>query len=193
MIRIDGAYGEGGGQMLRSALSLSLVTGKPFSIENIRAKRERPGLLRQHLTAVLAAAEVGGAEITGANLGSTSLTFSPGRVKAGDYRFAVGTAGSATLVLQTVLPALMLAEGASHVSIEGGTHNTAAPPFDFLDRSFLPLIGRMGPQIRLELDRYGFYPAGGGCIRATIEPTRQLAPLDLQMRGEITSRKVIAI
>src|SRR5579885_2043007 len=118
MIRIDGAYGEGGGQMLRSALSLSLVTGKPFSIENIRAKRERPGLLRQHLTAVLAAAEVGGAEITGANLGSTSLTFSPGRVKAGDYRFAVGTAGSATLVLQTVLPALMLAEGASHFSIE---------------------------------------------------------------------------
>jgi RNA 3'-terminal phosphate cyclase (ATP) len=114
---------------------------------------------------------VGEAEVTGANLGSMSLTFSPGRVRPGEYRFAVGTAGSATLVFQTVLPALMLADAASRVSIEGGTHNTAAPPFDFLERCFLPLVERMGPKIRLELDRYGFYPAGGGCIRASVEPS----------------------
>src|ERR1700746_3782672 len=111
MIRIDGSTGEGGGQMLRSALSLSLATGKAFRIENIRAKRERPGLLRQHLTAVLAAAEIGGAAVEGANLGSQSLSFVPGPVKPGNHRFVIGTAGSGTLVLQTILPALMTASG----------------------------------------------------------------------------------
>src|SRR5437879_5217026 len=132
LIRIDGTFGEGGGQILRTSLSLSLVTGKAFRIDQIRAGREKPGLLRQHLTAVLAAAEVSGAEVEGATLGSMSLTFSPGKVRSGEYRFAVGTAGSGTLVFQTVLPALMLAPGASRVAIEGGTHNHAAPPFDFL-------------------------------------------------------------
>src|SRR5579859_6340389 len=142
MIRIDGAYGEGGGQILRTSLSLSLATGKGFRMEKIRAGRERPGLLRQHLTAVLAAAEVGGAAGRGAELGSTDLTFMPGNVRPGEYRFSVGTAGSGTLVLQTVLPALMLASGSSRIAIEGGTHNTAAPPFDFLERTFLPLLER---------------------------------------------------
>ena len=108
MIRIDGSFGEGGGQVLRTSLSLSLVTGQPFRIDNIRAGREKPGLLRQHLTAVLAAAEVGGATVDGATLGSTALSFSPGKLKPGEYRFAVGTAGSGTLVFQTILPALML-------------------------------------------------------------------------------------
>src|SRR5215813_5482469 len=125
MIRIDGAFGEGGGQILRTSLGLSLATGKPFRIENIRAGRERPGLLRQHLTAALAAAEVGGAEVEGAALGSTGLSFSPGRIRPGEYRFSVGTAGSGTLVFQTVLPALMLASEPSRLVIEGGTHNTA--------------------------------------------------------------------
>jgi RNA 3'-terminal phosphate cyclase (ATP) len=111
MIRIDGSVGEGGGQMLRSALSLSLATGKPFCIENIRAKRERPGLLRQHLTAVLAAGEIGSAQVEGAILGSKTLTFVPGSVRSGSYHFAVGTAGSGTLVFQTILPALMTATG----------------------------------------------------------------------------------
>src|SRR5437870_7226272 len=119
MIRIDGSFGEGGGQILRTSLSLSLATGKAFRIENIRAGRERPGLLRQHLTAVLAAAEVGGAAVEGAALGSTALTFSPGKVRAGDYKFTIGTAGSGTLVFQTVLPALMLASGPSRIVIEG--------------------------------------------------------------------------
>ena len=123
MIRIDGSAGEGGGQMLRSALSLSLATGKPFRMENIRAKRERGGLLRQHLTAVFAASEIGSAQVEGAILGSKMLTFNSGSVRSGTYHFAIGTAGSGTLVFQTILPALMTASGRSEVTIEGGTHN----------------------------------------------------------------------
>jgi len=193
LIRIDGSAGEGGGQILRTSLSLSLVTGKPFRIDNIRAGREKPGLLRQHLTAVLAAAEVGGAQVEGATLGSTALTFLPGKVRPGEYRFAVGTAGSGTLVFQTVLPALMLASGPSKVSIEGGTHNHAAPPYHFLARAFLPLLERMGPKIQMQFDRYGFYPAGGGRFCAEIQPAALLTPLHLGERGETTSRRVIGI
>ena len=192
-IPIDGSQGEGGGQILRTSLSLSLVTGKPFRIDNIRAGREKPGLLRQHLTAVLAAAEIGGAKVEGASLGSTELLFAPGAVRPGDYRFAVGTAGSGTLVFQTVLPALMLAPGPSTVSIEGGTHNHAAPPYDFLERAFLPLIERMGPRVSLRLDRHGFYPAGGGRFSAEIEPVAKMRPIAIGGRGEIVSRRVIAV
>lgn len=193
MIRIDGSAGEGGGQILRTSLSLSLATGKAFRIEKIRASRQRPGLLRQHLTAVLAAAEVGGAKAEGATLGSTALTFEPGQVRAGDYRFAIGTAGSGTLVLQTVLPALMMAQTPSRLTIEGGTHNTAAPPFDFLERTFLPLLERMGPRVRLQFERYGFYPAGGGRFCVEIEPCASLQPLHLGVRGEITQRAIHAV
>jgi len=178
---------------LRTSLSLSLVTGKPFRIENIRAGRERPGLLRQHLTAVLAAAEISAADVEGASLGSSCLTFTPGVVRSGEYRFAVGTAGSSTLVFQTVLPALMLARGTSKIAMEGGTHNMAAPPYDFMARSFVPLIERMGPKVRLHFERYGFYPAGGGRFSAEIEPVAALTPLHGGERGEITSRRVIAV
>ena len=193
MIRIDGSFGEGGGQILRTSLSLSLVTGKAFRIEGIRAGRERPGLLRQHLTAVLAAAEVGEAEVEGATLGSSALTFSPRGIRAGDYHFAIGTAGSGTLVFQTVFPALMLAPGPSTVAIEGGTHNHAAPPYDFLARAFLPLIERMGPKVSLQLERYGFYPAGGGRFCAAITPCGSLQPLQIGERGEIVSRRIHAV
>ena len=193
MIRIDGSFGEGGGQILRTSLSLSLATGKPFRIEKVRAGRERPGLLRQHLTAVLAAAEVGGAAVQGATLGSTDLTFSPGTIRAGEYRFCVGTAGSGTLVFQTVLPALMLAAEPSRVAIEGGTHNTAAPPFDFLVRTFLPLVERMGPTVTLQLERYGFYPAGGGRFCAEIHPVKALKGFEIGERGEIVSRRAIGV
>ena len=193
MIRIDGSQGEGGGQILRTSLSLSLVTGQPFRIDNIRAGREKPGLLRQHLTAVQAAAEVGGAKLEGAVLGSTALSFCPGPVRAGEYRFAVGTAGSGTLVFQTVLPALMLAAAPSKVSIEGGTHNHAAPPYHFLARAFLPLVERMGPKVVLQFERYGFYPAGGGRFSAEIHPVSRLGSLELGSRGEITSRRVHAV
>jgi len=193
MVRIDGSFGEGGGQILRSSLSLSLVTGKPFRIENIRANRHKPGLLRQHLTAVQAAAEVGSAEVEGASLGSKALTFVPGKIRAGDFRFAIGTAGSGTLVLQTILPALITAAGPSRVEIEGGTHNPAAPPFDFLQRSFIPLIERMGPKVKLELERYGFYPAGGGRIVVEITPTDVLKPMNVEERGEITTKRATAL
>jgi RNA 3'-terminal phosphate cyclase (ATP) len=193
MIRIDGSSGEGGGQILRSSLSLSLATGKAFRIENVRAKRERPGLLRQHLTAVLAAAELGGAEVEGASLGSRTLTFIPGTVRPGEHRFVIGTAGSGTLVFQTILPALMTASAPSHITIEGGTHNLQAPPFDFLARCFLPVVNRLGPKISVNLERYGFYPAGGGCFTAIIEPCDHLVHIDLTERGEITKRSVVAI
>ncbi len=193
VVEIDGSFGEGGGQILRTSLSLSLVTGKPFRIDNIRAGREKPGLLRQHLTAVLAAAKVGGAKVEGATLGSQCITFTPGAVRSGEYRFAVGTAGSGTLVLQTVLPALMLASSPSKVTIEGGTHNHAAPPYHFLERAFLPLVERMGPKFKMQFERYGFYPAGGGRFIAEIEPVISLSPVHIAERGEITSRKVHAV
>jgi len=193
MIRIDGSFGEGGGQILRTSLSLSLATGKAFRIEKVRAGRERPGLLRQHLTAVLAAAEVGGAEVQGATLSSTELTFSPGPIRAGEYRFSVGTAGSGTLVFQTILPALMLAAEPSRIVIEGGTHNSAAPPFDFLARTFVPLLERMGPKVQLQFERYGFYPAGGGRFCAEIQPAKALKGLHIGERGEIISRRSIGV
>jgi len=193
LIEVDGTFGEGGGQILRTSLSLSLVTGKAFRIDNIRAGREKPGLLRQHLTAVLAAAEVGGAQVEGASLGSKCLSFSPGQVRPGNYRFAVGTAGSGTLVFQTVLPALMLASGPSKVVIEGGTHNHAAPPYHFLAHSFIPLIERMGLKVQLQFERYGFYPAGGGRFSADIHPVKVLTPVQLAPRLEVTSRRVIAV
>lgn len=168
---------------MRSALSLSICTDKPFRITNIRAKRAKPGLRRQHLTAVKAAAEICCADISGAEVGSRELTFSPGRLRAGDYSFAIGTAGSCTLVLQTVLPPLLTADAPSHIRITGGTHNKGAPPFHFLERAFLPLVARMGPRVHIELFRYGFVPRGGGEIRVDVEPVRKLLPLDIPERG----------
>ncbi|MGH9754243.1 MAG: RNA 3'-terminal phosphate cyclase [Blastocatellia bacterium] len=196
MILIDGSFGEGGGQILRTALGLSLVTGQPFRIEKVRAGRKNPGLLRQHLTAVKAATKIGQAEVTGANLGSTQLTFTPGRVAHGDYQFAVGTAGSATLVLQTVLPALLTSDDQdqlTHLTLEGGTHNPFAPPFDFLAKAFLPLLERMGARIEARLERYGFYPAGGGRVEITIKPTKRLDPIELNERGKILNRRATAL
>jgi len=192
MIVIDGAQGEGGGQILRSALALSLVTGKPFRIRNIRARRKKPGLMRQHLTAVNAAVEVGAARVAGNAIGSTELTFEPAALCSGSYRFAVGTAGSCTLVLQTVLPALILADGPSELLLEGGTHNPAAPPFDFLAGAFLPLLSRMGPRVAAALERPGFYPAGGGRMRVRVTPAKRLLPLHLTERGAIVARALLA-
>jgi RNA 3'-terminal phosphate cyclase (ATP) len=189
MITIDGSEGEGGGQILRTSLALSLLTQQPFRMERIRAKRQKPGLLRQHLTAVDAAKTVGCANVTGAALNSQTLEFHPGPVAPGNYRFAVGTAGSATLVFQTVLPALLTASRHSTLTLEGGTHNPLAPPFDFLARSFTPLIYRMGPTVTLELRAPGFYPAGGGRFHARIEPVKRLIPIRLLERGAIRSRR----
>lgn len=195
ILTIDGSYGEGGGQVLRSSLAMSLVTGRPFVIENIRAGRKKPGLMRQHLTAVNAAAKISHAQVTGDAIGSVWLEFRPGKVEPGDYKFSVGTAGSATLVLQTILPALMLAEGESNLTLEGGTHNPFAPPLDFLTKAYLPLLQRMGPKVTVDplYVRPGFYPAGGGSFRANIQPARRLERLELLERGEIRRRRVTAM
>jgi len=188
VIKIDGSQGEGGGQIIRTSLALSLVTGQPFRIDNIRARRRKPGLLRQHLTGVEAATQIGLAETEGAMLGSTSVTFRPTGVVPGNYTFSVGTAGSATLVLQTVLPALVLADGPSTLILEGGTHNSMAPPFDFLEKSFLPILNRMRPAVHAVLERPGFYPAGGGRMQVSIEPTEKLKSIDLVERGVTRSK-----
>ncbi|MEZ6038615.1 MAG: RNA 3'-terminal phosphate cyclase [Planctomycetota bacterium] len=189
MLRIDGTEGEGGGQILRTALGLSLVTKTPFAIDKIRQKRKKPGLQRQHLTAVLAAARVGSAHVQGAELGSTEVVFEPQTCTAGHYEFAIGTAGSTTLVLQTILPALWSADGPSTVRLVGGTHNPMAPPFDFLQQTFAPLVHRMGAGLALELHRHGFHPAGGGEITAEIAPA---AWTRLELLDEPTKREVSA-
>ncbi len=193
LIQLDGSQGEGGGQILRSALALSMVTGRPFRIDNIRAGRSKPGLLRQHLTAVKAAQEVSAASVRGAHLGATSLEFVPSQVQGGEYAFAIGTAGSTTLVLQTVLPALMTASSRSTLVLEGGTHNMFAPSVHFLQFAFLPLLRQMGPTVDATLERHGFYPAGGGRIVVAIRPCSQLAPVSLLTRGEIRRRRAVAL
>jgi RNA 3'-terminal phosphate cyclase (ATP) len=193
VIIIDGSKGEGGGQVLRTSLARSLATGTPFRINHIRAARPRPGLLRQHLTAVQAAAAIGRARVDGDAIGSLTLTFTPGAVQAGDYAFSVGTAGSATLVLQTILPPLLRAAARTTVTLEGGTHNPWAPPFDYLQRVFLPIVNRLGPRVEATLERCGFYPAGGGRFVVTIDPAPQLARLELLDRGDIVGRRVVAL
>lgn len=192
-IELDGSQGEGGGQILRTALSLSMLTGTPFRIQKIRAKRSKPGLLRQHLTAVNAAAAVCGAEVEGAATGSQTLAFAPGRIRGGDYRFAIGTAGSCTLVLQTVLPALWFADAPATLTVSGGTHNPAAPPADFLIRSWLPLVRAMGVDMDIELLRHGFYPAGGGEVKASVRPIAALHGLALESRGEPQATRAVAV
>jgi RNA 3'-terminal phosphate cyclase (ATP) len=193
MLVIDGSQGEGGGQVLRSSLSLAMLTGQSLCIENIRAGREKPGLLRQHLTAVQAAVEICGATCDGAHLGSTMLTFAPAEVKAGDYHFAIGSAGASCLVFQTVFLPLAKLNMPSRVTIQGGTHNTMAPSFEYLDRVFLPLARRMGFNAKLNLHRHGFYPAGGGKITAEISPFNSASPFVLEERGKLVSRKASAL
>jgi RNA 3'-terminal phosphate cyclase (ATP) len=193
MLTIDGSFGEGGGQIIRSSCALALITGKPFRVENVRARRAKPGLQRQHLTAVMSAAEIGRAEVSGAAVGSREFTFVPREVVPGDYVFSIGTAGSTTLVLQTVLPPLVIASGPSRLTLEGGTHNVHAPPFEFLQKTFLPLINRMGPQVTIDLERYGFYPPGGGRFKVSIEPAARLNRLDIPERGEIRGQRARAL
>ncbi|MBY6241835.1 RNA 3'-terminal phosphate cyclase [Methylosinus sp. Sm6] len=193
MITIDGALGEGGGQILRSALGLSMATGKPFVIDRIRAGRAKPGLMRQHLAAVRAAKQICGAKATGDEVGSTRLTFAPGAVRPGDYVFDIGSAGSTSLVLQAVLVPLVLAGAPSRVAIRGGTHNLAAPPFEFIDRAFVPQLRRMGYDVTATLTRPGFYPAGGGEIRVEIGASGEKRRIDIAERGATVERRARAI
>jgi RNA 3'-terminal phosphate cyclase (ATP) len=193
VITIDGSLGEGGGQILRTALALSAITGKPFAIDNIRAGRAKPGLMRQHLTAVKAAAAICGATVEGAAVGSSRLHFVPGALRAGEYAFNIGSAGSTSLVLQTVLLPLAMAGSASCVVLQGGTHNNGAPPFEFLAQAFLPLLRRIGFNADIELRRCGFYPVGGGEVCAEIQPSSPFGPLVIEERGASISRKGEAI
>jgi RNA 3'-terminal phosphate cyclase (ATP) len=192
MIIIDGSEGEGGGQVVRNACALSLVTGQPFRVANARGKREKPGLMRQHVTAIEAACAIGGASCEGVAVGAADFSFTPGKVVPGDYHFAVGTAGSTGLVLQTLLMPLLLASGPSRLVLEGGTHNMLAPPFEFVAKAFAPVLRRMGAQIDLRLVRHGFYPRGGGRIEVDIRPG-VLAPIDCIDRGALRSVSATAL
>lgn len=193
MITIDGSMGEGGGQVLRTTLALAMCTHQPVRIVNIRAKRKKPGLMRQHLTAVQAAVQISNGTADGAAIGSGTIVFEPGDVQAGAYTFSVGTAGSTSLVFQTVLPALMLAGEPSVLTLEGGTHNPLAPPFEFIQQAFLPLLERMGIACTAELERPGFYPAGGGRWTVHIQPAEQLQPVQLTERRALQERTAIAL
>lgn len=193
MVVIDGSYGEGGGQVLRTALTLSVLTGQAVRVERIRAGRKNPGLQPQHLTAVQAAAAICAARLEGARLDSPTLTFIPtAPLRSGEYTFDVteaargGSAGSVGLVLQTVLLPLALAPGPSHLTLRGGTHVPWAPPVSYLEHVFLPTIARMGVHAQMELVRWGFYPAGGGEIRVRVAgDAGPLKPIRLTERGEL--------
>ncbi|GAB5402319.1 MAG: RNA 3'-terminal phosphate cyclase [Aureliella sp.] len=193
MLTIDGSLGEGGGQIVRSSLAIAALRGKAVRISNIRAGRAKPGLMRQHLAAVRAIAEICQAKVEGDELSSTELSFSPSEIRSGEYQFRIGSAGSTTLVLQTILPALCAASAESKVTIEGGTHNPLAPPFDFLQRSFLPQLRRFGPSVDVVLKRYGFMPSGGGRIEVDVTPSKMLHGLDLVERGASQGKVVRAV
>lgn len=180
---IDGSQGEGGGQILRTSLSLSMITGRPVVIEKVRAKRKKPGLQPQHLTAVNAARTLCNGTVQGAELQSGWLRFVPGPVSAGTYHFPIGTAGASTLVMQTVLPALLLQGSPSRATFEGGTLNPMAPPFDFVERVFVPALRLMGAKLSLRLERHGFYPQGGGRWHLEVQPA-PLRRLELLDAGE---------
>lgn len=181
-IMIDGSEGEGGGQIVRSSLALAAVTGVPVKLVNIRGGRKKPGLLRQHLAGVKAITTISHAETDGAELGSRCLTVSPKTLCGGEYTFEVGSAGSAILVAQTILPALLFADKESTVTIHGGTHAAWAPPYDFFARCYLPLLERMNGKVEVSIESYGFYPAGGGKIVMRVQPSSSLNGLSLMER-----------
>jgi RNA 3'-terminal phosphate cyclase (ATP) len=180
MLEIDGSFGEGGGQILRSSLALSLLTGKPFHLRKVRANRKpKPGLRPQHLASVRAAARIGNANVTGDSVGSSDLTFRPGPVAAGKYHFPIGTAGATALVLHTIYLPLAFADGPSEVVLEGGTHNEKAPCYHFLQTTWRAYLARLGLTVSVEMKRPGFYPRGSGLLIAHIQPWTVRKPLTL--------------
>jgi RNA 3'-terminal phosphate cyclase (ATP) len=188
VLDIDGSFGEGGGQILRTSLALSLVTGKGFHLRNIRAGRAQPGLKAQHLMSVRAAATVGQATVRGASLGSTDLVFEPGEVIGGKYTFAIGTAGAISLVLHTLyLPLCLRASTPSEIVITGGTHVSHSPSFHFLDRTWRGYVQLLGMRITLQMRRPGFYPRGGGALEAHLQPCDKLRRLHLSGGPPITT------
>ncbi len=179
MIEIDGSFGEGGGQIVRTAVSLSALLGVPFRLVNIRRKRSKPGLRAQHVAAVRAVKEISGAVVEGVEINSRTLEFRPGRLKGGTFRFDIGTAGATPLVLQALLPPLLFSGTPSRVVLTGGTHVPISPPFDFIEQIFLPFLGQLGARVSARLLRYGFYPRGGGEIEAEIEPCDAISPVTM--------------
>jgi RNA 3'-terminal phosphate cyclase (ATP) len=185
MLSIDGGMGEGGGQVLRTSLALSLISGKEFVLNNIRQGRKKPGLRAQHLNAVRLAAQIGNAKVYGAEIGSERISFSPGTVRSGKYSSDIGTAGSTSLVLQTVFLPLSFADSPSKLNIIGGTHVPFAPTFDFLKFHWLNFLSKMGFEISINLEKAGFFPKGGGQIRATINPIKGISGISLTHPGSL--------
>lgn len=187
-LRIDGSFGEGGGQILRTSLTLSAITGTPSEIFNIRAGRKTPGLRPQHLQAVRAVQQVSSASVTGAEVGSGAIAFTPGEINPGKYRFEIGTAGSVSLVLQTIFLPLALLDAfkePSNIHILGGTHVPWSPCFHYLKLQWLAYIKKLGLSAGLEMTRAGFYPRGGGEIIVDIQPAGEIRPLILEGRGQL--------
>ncbi|NOY65451.1 MAG: RNA 3'-phosphate cyclase [Nitrospirae bacterium] len=187
MLHIDGSFGEGGGQILRTALALSSILQKPIHIFNIRKGRKRPGLMPQHLMCVRALKEITDAETKGDSKGSTELYFSPQRIRPGSYSFDIGTAGSATLLLQALLPPLLFSDSPSIVEITGGTHVPFSPPFDYFKEVLVQLLKRLGFRIRADIESYGFYPVGGGRVTVEINPADSFKHIELTERGALMS------
>jgi len=185
MIEIDGSYGEGGGQILRTALAFSTILKIPIRVKNIRANRKNPGLGNQHLAAANALARISGATIEGNRIGSQTLTFIPQEVRPGDYEFKIETAGSVTLLLQTIFLPLCLAPADSTLTLVGGTHVPWSPPFHYLSQVFLPSLGPMGVSADALIEKWGFYPKGGGLVRLVISQVDELKPIWLVERGSL--------
>jgi RNA 3'-terminal phosphate cyclase (ATP) len=184
-IVIDGSYGEGGGQIVRTSLSLAMITGQPLKLVNIRRGRKKPGLRPQHLTSVQACGSVCNAHISGAELGGRELSFTPKGIRAGNYKFSIGTAGAATLVLQAILPPLAKAKGESALVVTGGTHVPWSPPFHYLAEVFLPTIDRLGTKSEASLFSWGWYPRGGGAIQVNVQPQSPVKPDPLDQPFEL--------
>lgn len=191
-IQIDGSQGEGGGQILRTALALSMITGQAFELINIRAGRKKPGLMRQHLVCVQASQHISQAYVEGAELHSQRLYFAPQHIQSGKYQFQIGSAGSTTLVLQTLLPALLLQNEASELTISGGTHNPLAPTADFIEHCFLPALEKLGIKVEFKLNKAGFFPIGAGEIQIKIQPWQHRNKLNLLDRGILQSTEAFA-
>jgi RNA 3'-phosphate cyclase len=194
MLELDGSFGEGGGQILRTSLALSLLTGRAFHLRNIRAGRKKPGLQPQHLTSVRAAAAISQAQMRGASLGSSDLVFEPGEVQAGTYRFDVGTAGATGLVLHTLyLPLALRGSAPSQLTLVGGTHVSASPCFHFLDTTWRRYLELCGLRLSLRMTRPGFYPRGGGVVEAIIQPCSRLHGIHLGGRSAVQARGFSAV
>ena len=192
MLEVDGSHGEGGGQLLRMAVALSVLTEQPIRVMRIRTGRKNPGLAAQHVTAVGALAKMCDAEVDGLQIGSSTIAVQPGKIRPGAYSFDVGTAGSVTLVLQALIPVAAAAPGPVRLRVVGGTDVPWSPPADFFARVFLPLLRRVGGRVEVEVMRRGYYPRGGGIVETVVQPTREWSPLEFTELGKVERVRGIA-